>query len=215
MKTPGGLSANEQNGINQVLGFYGGSCKYSSGTLPNGKTYFNIEMSNSPALDSAVKIAELSIANIAILFYSDLKEERSKYSEIRTSIILDLGQKAEQKYPVAKLETVLSKMWVVKRIVELIRVGNFDALGELLNDKSDLITYNKNDLLTKIRNAEPSLGNIKEFIPYGFMFVKTDTKKEVLHIAGVLQRDKQNNEFSIDFDPESTKDEAIFLNYKL
>lgn len=39
-------------------------------------------------------------------------------------------------------------------------------------------------------------------------------EKEILHLSGALIRDKQNNEFSIDIDFNSDKDEIYQLQYK-
>ncbi len=210
-----GLTLNEQNGINQVLGFYGGAVSYSKGLASGSQQYFKIEVSKSGALDSSMQIAELSVANISILLYSSLQEERTRYSEIRTVVNYSSGQKAERTYETDKLDMVLNRMEVVMKIVGLLKEKKYDDIAPLLNDQSNIIAYKKSELINKIKKAEPGLGEINQFIPYGFMFATTDKQKNILHIAGVIQRANQNNEFSVDFDPSSTKNEAIFLNYKL
>ncbi len=210
-----GLTANEQNGINQITGFYGGSVSCSKGLASGSQKYFKIEVSKSGALDSSMQIAELSVANISILLYSALQEERTSYSEIRTVVNFGSGQKAERTYETDKLDMVLARMEVVIKIVGLLKDKKYDDIAPLLNDQTNIITYKKSELINKIKKAEPGLGEINQFIPYGFMFATTDKQKNLLHIAGVIQRTTQNNEFSVDFDPSSTKNEAIFLNYKL
>ncbi len=211
----GGITANQQDGLNEVIHFYGGKCTWSAGDAKDGKKYFRIQISNSASLDSNLQITELSAANIAILFYKDLLAERVLFSEIRTVIVFNDGRKIVKSYPTDKLEIVLSKMMVVMRMAQLLKDKKFNDLAALLNDKNNIEHYNKAELMKKIEYAEQSLGTVKEFIPYGFVFLKSKNNRSVLHISGVLLREGQNNEFSVDFDAASTKDEAVFLNYKL
>ncbi len=204
-----------QFAIKEITGFYGGLGNHLNGVTKAGKKFYRVEISNSPILDSNKKITELNISNIAILFYKHLASERNNFDEIQSAITFGDGQKLVKTYPKERLELVLSKMVVITKITESLKAKNYPALTGLLNDKS-LIVYDKMILIEKIKNAESRLETVKEFIPYGFMFAMSDKKKEILHISGVLLREQgKNNEFSIDFDPSSAKEEAIFLNYKL
>jgi hypothetical protein len=212
--TPGGLTVNEQNGIREVTNFYGGKCGYTTGTQGD-KRFFKLEISGSGALDSNMQITELNASNIALLFYKELRAERSSYNEIRAAIQFSDGRKIVKTYSTDKLETVVSKMLVVMKIAGLLHDKKYDEIGSMLNENSGFATYDKGKLIGQIKSAEAKLGNVKQFIPYGFIFIKAENKKLVLHISGVLVRDVQNNEFSVDFDPASNKDEAFFLNYKL
>ena len=210
-----GITANEKSGLNEITHFYGGKCKYSIGDAKNGKKFFRIDISKSGSLDSSMQIAELNASNIAILFYKELREERNVYSEIRPVIHYSGGQTLVKTYESGRMDIVLAKMAIVREIALALKDKQYDALAPLLNDKSEVFPYNKMDLIEKIKKAEPNLGNVKEFVPYGFMFAPAKNKQMILHISGVLLRDQQNNEFSLDFDPASTKNEALFLNYKL
>jgi hypothetical protein len=113
------------------------------------------------------------------------------------------------------LDMVLRKMQTVMEIVDYLKKKDYAHIAPLLNDTSGTLQYKKEKLIGQIKSSEPNLGNIQMFIPYGFVFFKADNKKSVLHIAGMIIRDKNNNEFSVDFDPQSNKNEALFLNYKL
>ena len=85
-----------------------------------------------------------------------------------------------------------------------------------LNPDTAYIHYNKDTLINNVAKFDPQFGTIKEFLPYGFRLSQRERdQREVLHISGVLLRDKQNNEFSVDIDPQSTKDEIIVLQYQL
>ena len=50
---------------------------------------------------------------------------------------------------------------------------------------------------------------------HGFYFKKLKEGGEVLHISGMIKRNKQSNEFSVDLDPNINKDEVYNINYKL
>jgi hypothetical protein len=216
--SPQSLTPNEQKGINQVKSFYGCECKFAIGRDSKSgvpKRFFQLEASNGPMLDSTRAVAELTVSNIAILFYQNLGEDGKKYDEIIASALFSDGQKAVKTYPVATLEMVLAKTNVLGTIIDRLKDKDYDKLEPLLNDKNGIVQYDKKKLINQIRQADPQLGNIKTFIPYGFMFFKSDNQKDILHISGLVVRDKQNNEFSVDFDPLSGKNEALFINYKL
>lgn len=204
-----------QFAIKEITGFYGGIARVSNGTTDKGKRFYRIDVSNSPTLDSNVRITELNISNIAVLFYKHLSPEADKFDEIQASITFGDGQKLVKTYAKEKLELVLSKIVVITRIVNLLKEKNYNGLLPILNDKSH-IAYDKTLLVKNIERAEQRLDMVKEFIPYGFIFVQTDKKKELLHVSGVLLREHgNNNEFSLDFDPAVAKEEVLFLNYKL
>lgn len=204
-----------QYAIKEITGFYGGVGKSSNGTTDKGKRFCRIDISGSAALDSNVKITELNISNIAILFYKNLIPYRDSIDEIVASITFGDGQKLVKTYAKDRLELVMSKMATITKLVNLLQQKNYAAMAPLFNDKSHIV-YDKMKLIENIKNAESRLLPVKEFIPYGFMYIKTEKKKEILHIAGVLLREQgSNNEFSIDFDPNTTKEEVLFLNYKL
>ncbi|MCD6012360.1 MAG: hypothetical protein K0Q79_2222 [Flavipsychrobacter sp.] len=204
-----------QFAIKEITGFYGGIARASNGTTNKGKRFYRIDISNSPILDSNVKITELNISNIAILFYKHISPEKDKFDEIQASITFGDGQKLVKTYTKEKLELVISKVVVITKIVGLLKAKNYDGLLPLMNDKSHIV-YDKTMLVKSIERAEERLEPVKEFIPYGFLFILNDKKKELLHISGVLLRERgNNNEFSVDFDPSVTKEEILFLNYKL
>src|SRR5579871_6261599 len=102
---PAVLTTNEQTAVKQITNFYGGTCNLTTGETKQGsKRFARLEMSKSTALDSAVNITELSLANIALVFYKDLEAERNNFDEIQTSIMFDSIQKVERAYPVAQLD---------------------------------------------------------------------------------------------------------------
>ena len=213
------ITDNEDKGVKEILEYYGGNCKYAIGasvsTDEGSKKYFELEMSKSDAIEKYAQIIEMPASNIAYLFYRNLKDEKSNYNEIQTVIIFNDATKKTFTYSVDKLELVKNKMLLVNKLVDLLKIKNFEAIKPMLDEKSSPLKYDKNDLIYNISKIDSMYGQIKEFLPYGFRFKKLENGKELLHISGALIRDKQSNEFSVDLDPESTKDEIFILQYKL
>jgi hypothetical protein len=209
-----GANANyDQTGIHEVKDFYNCAVTLSERTS-SGKKVAELVASKSPSLDSTERVAELTVSNVAIMFYDGLRQGRNKYDVIHSTVVFGDGQRAEKSYAAPALDLVLTKMRVVNSIVEKLKSGDYDGLAPLLNEKTGIMEYDKPKFIAQVKRADPGLGKVKEFIPYGFMFIKSDTKRDILHISGMLMRDRQNNEFSVDIDPASTKEEALFFNYK-
>ena len=210
------ISANEQEGIKDITNFYGGECRHMIGkTLDAGRRYFEVEVSNSESIENTKSMIGLTASNMACMIYQNLQGEKGKYDEIRVRIILKDGQKVEQGYPVSSLALVIAKMRIVQMVVNLLKEKNYSKLETMLNNKSSIAEYSKSQLISEIKKADASLGNVEMFAPYGYAFYKSDNGKPILRISGVLKRDKQNNEFSVVLDPESNKDEILMINYKL
>ncbi len=213
---------NEDKGITEILDNYGGNCEYSSGSetvseLGGSATtnkYFKIEMSKSKVIETLSQKIELPASNIAYLFYKNLNEEKSKYNEIQVVLLMNDGKKMTYKITTEKLEVVKSKMPLVFKAVGLIKDKKFEELRLILNDTS-LIKYNKNELIQNVSKFDKTFGTVIEFLPYGFKFYKSESGNDILHISGIIKRDKQNNEFSVDFDPNSNSEEMLVLNYEL
>jgi hypothetical protein len=208
------LNAYEQEGIKDVTGFYGGECNYATGKTANDKLYFLIEISNSMAIENTKNIVGLSSANIACIFYQDVMS-LNKYDEIRVKINLSDSEKLAAEYPVASLAIVLAKMKTVQAVVNLLKEKNYKGLGAMLNNNNSIAKFDKKKLIDEIEKADGPLGKIEMFIPYGYAFHRAEDGNSVLRISGVLKRDKQNNEFSVLMNPDTTKSDVLMINYKL
>ena len=210
------LTAFETEGLKDITNFYGGECVHSAGkTVTSGKKYFEVQVSKSMSIENTKDMIGLSAANIACIFYQNLQADSNKYDEIHVRIIMNDGKKLAQDYPVSSLAVVVSKMKTVMMVVGAIKDKNYTGLAGLINSKNKVSTFDKEKLLDDIKKADASLGNVEQFVPYGYAFYKADNGVTVLRISGAMKRDKQNNEFSVVIDPESTKDEVIMINYKL
>lgn len=213
------ISNNEDKGVKEILSFYGGYCKYAIGysasTREGKKKYFELEISKSDIIEKYKNVVEMPASNIAYLFYRNLKNEKNNYDEIHTVIIFKDKSKVTLDYSKETLAIVDNKMNVVEKLVNLLKRKNYEGIKPFLKPDTTYIHYDKDELVSNLTKVELQLGTIKEFLPYGFRFNDKKDQQAFLHISGVLLRDKQSNEFSVDIDPKSTNDEIILLQYKL
>ena len=79
---------------------------------------------------------------------------------------------------------------------------------------NELVPFDKDELISRLKEVEPQFGNILEFRLFGFKITEIKDK-ELMHISAAIIRDKQNNEFSVDIDFNSEKYELYQLQYKL
>jgi len=211
------ITDNEDAGVKEILGFYGGQCKYAVGasasTKDGKKKYFKLELSKSDAIEKFANKIEMPASNIAYRFYKNLKEEKSYYDEIHSVIIFEDGTKKTFKYSAEKLELVSKRMDLANKVVELLTHKDYKSLKSLLN--SDFGQYDKEELISNLIKFEPQFGDIKEFRLFGFRINVIENGMNLLHISGVLIREVQNSEFSIDVDLNSEKEEVLILQYKL
>lgn len=219
VSNPGTLTENEDKGIKEIIGFYGGQCEYGFekklSTGQGNETIFWIKFSKSADIDSLQQMAEMPSSNIAYIFYKNLDKEKSKYSQIESELIFGSGESLKYSYPIFQLEKVKSKLLLVNKIVSLIKDKDFKGIKKYLGTDTVLFNYDKDNLISNLQNADPNFGSVKEFTPYGFKFSKADNGKEILHISGLLTRDKQSHYLSFNLDPNTLKDEIYSLDYKL
>lgn len=217
--TPLQRTANEDKGLMEFLNFYGGTCKCAVGaSLSNEEgtnKYFEIEISESQGIEKYSDKPEMPASNIAYLFYKNLKEEKNNYDEIHVVLLFKNNNKKSYSFSKSDLEKVDKKMHVVYKVIDIIKSKNFENIRAMLNPDTSTVHYDKNELISNLEKIDPQFGEIKEFIPYGFWFNQLTSGQEMLHVSGALLRTKRNTEFSINLDPNSTKDDILNLEYKL
>jgi hypothetical protein len=212
------ITENEDKGIKEILAFYGGTSQYSIGasasTEDGVKKFFEIELSRSTVVEKYVDRSKMTASNIACIFFNNLNDQEiEKYSEIRV-VLSENGEKETYKFQTAKLKLVEQRMAVLDKTVGFIKDKNFDAILPMLNNT--ITNYNKEELIAKLKMVDPQFGNVTEGIrKFGFVTYKSEIGKELIHISGIIVRDKQNNEFSIDLDLNSDKNEIYALDYRL
>ena len=210
------ITDNELNGVDKILEYYGGECKYSVGAsvsnIAGNKKYFELEMSKSEVIEKQLNKVHLPSSNVAYLFYKSLKEEKKNYNEIHVILISKENTKQEFNFPIKLLERVEKRMNLANMTVDLLKEKNYAEIKSMMNN--DLIPFDKEQLIPRLQKIEPEFGNIEDFLFFGFKVVPYKGKN-LLHLSGAIMRDKTNNEFSIDIDFDSDKNELYQLLYKL
>ncbi len=211
------ITANEDNGVKEILNFYGGYCEYSIGksssTEEGNKTFFELKLSKSDVIEKYANKVELPASNTAFLFAKHLKKEQENYDEIRVVILLNNEKEYTFKYEMEQLKTVEDRVPVMEQVIENIKNKTFLEIGNYLNNES-IYKYNKTELLTNLEKVNGKFGEVQNFYTYGFKFHTFEDGMEILHISGMVIRDIQNHQFSAEFDLSAPKDELLKIDYK-
>lgn len=209
------ITSNEDKGIKDVLVFFGGYCEYSIGasisTDEGTKKFFELKESKSEVLEKYSNSPDVMASNMAYIFYSDLKSENKRYSEIHSVLIFDKKEKYEAIYSRDQLELISAKMNVLNKVIDLIKAKNFVGLKPILSDDS-YTEDAKNQLISNLQKVDTTVGNIKGFTLFGFRYESLNGFK-VLDIFGVINTDKQNNPFTLKVDLKVSEDKIHFLDY--
>lgn len=213
------VSENEKRGVQEVVDFYGGKCEYSAGsTISKNKgsiKYFKLSLNESDILEENAQRIEIPASNIAYLFYKSLNDEQKKYDEIRIEVKFKDGQKSVFDYSTIILQSVLKRMPFAFKVVGLIKDQKYEELTSIINDTA-VFEFNKEELAPALKGVEEQFGKITKeaFRPFGF---RIDEYKDrlILHICGAIMRERQNNEFSMDVDLNSEKEEVYLIQFQL
>lgn len=215
---PGSLTENEDRGIKEIIGFYGGQCEYGvekkASTIERSKTSFWIKFSKSADIDSLQKIAEMPASNMAYIFYKNLGKEKTKYDEIESELVFENGKNLKFNYLLSNLEKVKVKIELVNKIVQIIKEKKFNNLNNYMNADTTLFKVDAQLLISKIVDADVDCGNVVDFIPFGFTFSKVNGV-EILHIAGLVKRDKKSHYLSVNLNPDDLTDHIYSIDYSL
>ncbi len=163
----------EINAVQQVLNFYNGVCiKYKGFEVKNEikKQYFELEISKSDLLENSIHNIESHSANIAYLFYSNLKNEKINYDEIRVKINLKESTR-EFKYSTKELEEVEKLQSDINKINNYIISKDYNSLQQKFSTSINIKTENIKQLFTLIENK---YGVVKKIQFQGFRFAHTD-----------------------------------------
>ena len=208
------ISENEKKGMKEVQTLYGGKLKYSTGDSAadqaGEKKFFQLELSGSKFVDKYYKTAELPASGMAYAFYKKLGDDKNKYTDIKSVLVLSGKDTMRYDYKVAELELVQSKVKIAEKIAQLIKNKDYEALKPLLSDS----TVNKNDLIENIKSMEAQLGNAGELVIIGYQFYNV-YGKDFLQISAQVMRDTKSNAFTIVIDPNDRQERALTINYTI
>jgi hypothetical protein len=220
------ITENEHKGIQEILSFYGGECryavKYSISSSEGKKKYFEIEVGKSELLEKLVDRAEIPASNIAYFFYSNLKSEQNNYDEIHTTIVFSNGSKKSYSCKISRLQLIEKRITFCLKIVQYLKNKQYDEIKKRLNnsfigvsDQDSTKPYNINKLISSMQSVDEQLGTIQGFNLHGFYKNPTTSPVDILHVSGVLLRDtiKNSHEFSIDINFTSDKEDIYLIQY--
>jgi hypothetical protein len=211
------VSEKESTALNVIANLYGGSCmpKVNLDAVSKyGKTKcFEIQIQNSEFLNENATWTEMYAANIAYLFFTFIRDEKQKYSTIK-SFISTNQRKVSCDFPIDTLEMVYNKMTYVNQVVALLQHHNYEKIEALLKPGVLLAEEEKPKFINELKSVDSVFGEIIEFTPAGFRFSYPENGNNFLHISGNLKRTKQDTQFSIDINPTEGKNELYLYGYE-
>jgi len=209
------ITKNEDKGIKDILDAYGGYCAYSIGvsysTNEGSGKFFELKLSKSKNMEQFSETPEVPATYMAYTFYKNLGSENKKYSSIHCVLMLDKKREYKAEYSTEQLALISEKMRVLYKVIDLIKAKNFSVLRPMLSDE----TYknaNKDTLLSNLQTIDDKFGKVKGFTLAGFRY-ETLNGFNVLHIIGLIERDKQTNQFSLSVDLKPNEDKIHYLDY--
>jgi len=202
------ITDTEVDAVESVLSFYGGICNRSKGfEMKNGvtETYFELKMSRSELIESYIEVLEMPASNVAYLFYSNLKDEKENYTHIKVIIQLPDNELEEFYYSVKDLNEISKLTNTLHHLSDNIKSNDYDRLLSLFDD--DIAVNMTNLQIEKYCAPYDSLyGKIIRTEFQGFRFFKDETSNTPLvHLAGIMLREKDNTPISIYINRNSKK----------
>jgi hypothetical protein len=210
------LSSNEEKGIFEITSFYNTTCNYSIITENNNKKIFYITLKESEEMSPFLTQPEMIASNAALLFYQNLKTERTSYQDITVNLLLKNSTEHSFTYSLEFLKTIEKKIFLLKKVIDAIKENNFLNLQALYDQRTPLLLEEK-EAIKNIKLYELKFGLIKDYKIIGFRKNKTKDKliTETLHIQAGLIREKQNQFLSADMFIDTTNNSLIAFYFKL
>jgi hypothetical protein len=210
------VTKQEEKAVGVVLDFYGGICNRKKGFhSKNGskETYFELEMSQSEIIEQFSTLPALPASNIAYLFYSNLKNEQSNFTEIHVSIKLAKGETHKFIYKSKDLKEIENFKPIMEEVSNKIKSQDYDGL--LLNFVKEVAKDFASDQIEKYCYPyDSAYGKVDKTVFHGFAFTEIKKyKNPVVHLVGFMKRKKQDVPISIIVDRKSKK--IVALNYDL
>ena len=199
------VTETEVNAVQKVLNFYNGKCLRSKGfKIKNSinSRNFELEMSESELLEHNSTKLKLHSANIAYLFYSNLKDEKNNYDEIIVKVNLKNGSSEEFIYTSKELQEVENLQIEVLKINELIVNKDYENLA--LQFESS-INIDKENVAELFNSLEKQYGKILKTQFQGFELVETNNYGKVTKIGEALMLKNINPSMNLIFSRENKK----------
>ncbi|MCB0518788.1 MAG: hypothetical protein H6577_19195 [Lewinellaceae bacterium] len=182
-----------------------------SGLVTFDENKSEISVSSSPKLEQMADMISLPASHIAWLFYKNLKE--CPYDSIRVALHLTNGSNPVFSFPKGQLKIVNERIKVYDEVGELFKNGDYNRLYKMFApDVAAQMT--QHDLGTFCNEVFESNGKPVGYTFQGFTFFNLSGKnKELIHMAGMLHRVKQDTPLSLYVDPENGQLYSIKFDY--
>lgn len=196
---------NEINSVQAVLNFYNGECLKSKGfEKGNGidLQYYEIEIGKSDLLDQSPDKLKSHSANIAYLFYSNLKSEKSNYDEIKVKINLSNGESQSFKYADKELIEIEKLQPKIGEIIEYIKTDNYGSLTKQFEDSIKVEEKTISELFTSLKSK---YGKINKTQFQGFQFEDSNNFGKLIIIREALVFERITASMNLIFNRETKK----------
>lgn len=195
-----GVSKTEVKAVDKVIEFYGGQVNRIIGfNMKNTKKikYFELKISNSQLLNNDQKDLAGHAGNIAYLFYSNLKDEKPNYQEIKVSIDLQNGESRNYNFSVSDLKEIENLMSFVNKTNAFIRNKDYKGFAETFSAQ---FKADEKDLKGLFDELHSRFGEIKEIQFQGFSFAEDPKVGPYILVKEVLVLDKEAGRMYLNFD---------------
>ena len=195
-----GVSKTEVKAVDKVIEFYGGQVNRIIGfNMKNTKKikYFELKISNSQLLNNDQKDLAGHAGNIAYLFYSNLKDKKPNYQEIKVSIDLQNGESRNYNFSVSDLKEIENLMPFVNKTNTFIRNKDYKGFAETFSAQ---FKADEKDLKGLFDELHSRFGEIKEIQFQGFSFAEDPKVGPYILVKEVLVLDKEAGRMYLNFD---------------
>lgn len=196
---------NEINSVQAVLNFYNGECLKSKGFEKNNgvnKKYYEIEISKSELLNQSPDKLKSHSANIAYLFYSNLKSEKSNYDEIKVKINLSNGESQSFKYADKELNEIENLQPKINEIIECVKTDDYKSLTKQFEDSIRIEEKTISEIFTLLQSK---YGKINKAQFQGFQFEDSNNFGKIIVIHEALVFEKITASMNLIFNRETKK----------
>ncbi|RYZ83742.1 MAG: hypothetical protein EOP04_19375 [Proteobacteria bacterium] len=214
------ISDSEDKGIKDVISSFGGECEYgfskSVSVNEEQQNTFWLSVRKSQSIDDLPIDAEVFASGIALTFYRNLKEEKSKYSHVKVKVVKS-GSSSEKSFSVKLLDSVLSRFNVVKSAINFIDKEDYKSFSNsvYLDERfiEDLDAQKKATFLDTVKAIRNSTGPLKEIISIGFNEISLPDGSEFLYYSIFVLFEKRNYPISLVVNRDTTDQRVHFFNY--
>jgi hypothetical protein len=196
---------NEINAVQAVLTFYDGECLKSKGFEKENdvdKQNYEMEISKSELLNQNPDKLKSHSGNIAYLFYSNLKSDKTNYNEIKVRINLSNGFSQNFKYSDNELNEIEKFQPKINEIIKYIKTENYENLPKQFEDSIKIDKKTISELFSSLRSK---YGKIKRTQFQGFQFEDSNNFGKIIVIREALVFEKITASMNLIFNRESKK----------